>query len=177
MLQDAHTSEPKLWVWNFCMSLSELLELRQALICPSQACQLEHTNWQWNPTLGKLSLCALPSLFHSPNSFANPPPRFSLCYSCYANCSGPFVFEYSLCQPHGPSSILSSGPAVPFPAGFICLILLQSGLLLNSPCASLATPIALDRLFLNDIRSVSHVVRAAYCPPVLLCPLQPDSFS
>ena len=44
---------------------------------------------------------------------------------------------------HPPYSAL-----VPSPAGFMRLVLLRS-LLLDFPCATLATPIAQDRLFLN----------------------------
>ena len=49
--------------------------------------------------------CALLGLFHPHHSFAKLPPQFSMCYSGHANCSGPFVFECSLCRQHGPSSI------------------------------------------------------------------------
>ena len=41
--------------------------------------------------------CALPGLFHLPNSFAKPPPWFSVCYSGHANCSWQYVFECSWC--------------------------------------------------------------------------------
>ena len=35
-----YASEPQLRVWDFCMSLSDLSELRQALNFPSRACHL-----------------------------------------------------------------------------------------------------------------------------------------
>ena len=54
--------------------------------------------------------------------------------------------------------------SVPSPAGFIHLYLLCS-LLLDSPCATRATPIAPDRLFLN-VHSVGSIVRPPYCRPV-----------
>ena len=54
--------------------------------------------------------------------------------------------------------------SVPSSAGFICPILLLS-LLLDFPCVTLATSIALDHLFLN-VHSVSSVARPALSPSV-----------
>ena len=34
LIEHSHASEPQLWVWDFCLSISELSELRQALIVP-----------------------------------------------------------------------------------------------------------------------------------------------
>ena len=69
-----------------------------------------------------------------------------MCYSGLANRSGQFVFEYFLCRQHAFRPPYSA----PWPssAGFIRLILLRS-LLLNFQCATLATPVAQDSLFLN----------------------------
>ena len=47
-----------------------------------------------------ISLCALLCRFHPPDSFAKPPPGFSLCYSSHAVRSGPFALECSLCWPY-----------------------------------------------------------------------------
>ena len=56
--------------------------------------------------------------------------------------------------------------SVPSSAGFIHLILLQS-LLLDFPCATQATPIVLDRLFLNvcSVGSMAVLHIALLCPP------------
>ena len=55
-----------------------------------------------------ISLSALPGQFHLPDSFAKPPPQFSMRDSGHANRSGPFVFQCSLFRLHGLSSILPS---------------------------------------------------------------------
>ena len=59
------------------------------------------------PVLHVAVLCP-PARLHSPNSFVKPPPRFSVCDFGHANRFGPFVFQCSLCQQHGPSSRLPS---------------------------------------------------------------------
>ena len=108
-----------------------------------------------------ISLCALLGRFHPPDSFAKPPPRFSVCESALANRFGPFVFKCSLCWPHGPFSISCSCAvpgrfhppdsfAKPPPRFSVC----DSG-----------TPIAPDRLFLN-VRSVDSMTRPPYRAPV-----------
>ena len=108
-----------------------------------------------------ISLCALearPAGFHSPNSFAKLPPEDLLDFPCATPATQIALDRlFFSVRSVGRMACPPYCPLVLSPAGFIRLILLRS-LVLDFPCATPATPIAPDRLFLS-VRSVGRMAR------------------
>ena len=63
-----HASEPQWSVWGFCSSLSELSELRRALICRSQASHLKYRDRRAVESKTR----KIPSTLQACSFFSNP---------------------------------------------------------------------------------------------------------